>query len=172
MNASPNAALGSSVRLPRVSFSIPVCSPCCTFLTNTNTPCTLRFLSEHGLERPQEGLAGVFQIVAAQEQLGKYNSRTIAPTLWLQRHVNGISYFQLAVSLLAESNMEKGLSSGTLPFFIFNNLPNTRMIEYHPLNLVRQLLAPAGSINSNIQLESSPHLAVKLIIIHHTLLAI
>ena len=46
------------------------------------------------------------------------------------------------------------------------------MIEYHPLNLVRQLLAPAGSINSNIQLESSPHLAVKLVIIHHTLLAI
>ena len=155
MNASPNAALGSSVRLPRVSFSIPVCSPCCTFLTNTNTPCTLRFLSEYGLERPQEGLAGVFQIVAAQEQLGKYNSRTIAPTLWLQRHVNGISYFQLPFFFLPDQTWKKGLSSGTLPFFIFNNLPNIRMIEYHPLNLVRQLLASAGSINSNIQLESS-----------------
>ena len=72
---------------------------------------------EYGLERAQEGLAGVFQTVAAQEQLGKYNSRTLASTLWLQMHVNGISYFQLAVSLLAESNMEKGLSSGTLPLF-------------------------------------------------------
>ena len=85
-----------------------------------------------------------------QIQFSHYRANALV-TEARQRHF----LLSVAVFLLAESNMEKGLSSGTLPFFIFNNLPNTRMIEYHPLNLVRQLLASAGSINSNIQLESS-----------------
>lgn len=72
---------------------------------------------EYGLELTHDGLAGVFQTVADKEKLDKYDSRTFASTLWLQKHVNSVSYSQLAVSLLAESNMEQGLSSGTLPFF-------------------------------------------------------
>ena len=98
---------------------------------------------EYGLELAKDGLAGVFKTVATEKKLGKYNSRAIASTLWLQTHVNGISYSQLAVSLLAQSNMEEGLPSGTLPFSSAISFSNIRMIDYHPSNLVGQLLTLA-----------------------------
>ena len=112
---------------------------------------------EYGFEIALRGLAKIFHAVATRPQMDKYDSRAMASTLWLQKHVDGIGHFQLAVAQLSESNLEEGLSSGTLPFFSsLTSLSDIRMIDYHPINSVRQLLILArNGLRSGTYLEGT-----------------